>query len=172
MCSSDQQDVFDPKIWCPILFQCVHTYLSSGTNLKYMFQQTCLKWSCFLRWGGRSSWGRSPWEVRLGSPLREPTWYGIGRLRGQVSHMGISSFLCNVEHEWPLITSIRCARRPIYNCLNICQVIFVHLRRKSLIPILKNLLQPQYWSPPFSPEPRCAPKGILWRCYTVQAKCC
>ena len=89
-----------------------------------------------------------------------------------VRYQGASSFLCNVEHEWLLITSIRCARRPIYNCLNICQVIFVHLRRKSLIPILKKVLQPQYWSPPFSPEPRCAPKGILWRCNTVRAKCC
>ena len=89
----------------------------------------------------------------------------------EVRYQGASSFLWNVEHDWLLITSIRCARRPIYNCLDICQVIFVHLRRKSLIPILQKLLQPQYWSPPFSPEPKCAPsKGILWKRITVQAK--
>ena len=115
--------------------------------------------------GEEEALGRWGWEVLWENQLDAEL------AACEVKYQGASSFLCNVEHKWLLITSIRCARRPINNCLNICQVIFVHLRRNCLIPILKKVLQPQYWSPPFSPEPKCAPsKGIFVKTYYGSGK--
>ena len=129
-----QQEVSDSQIRSPVLLQCVHTDLPSGTHLVEAAQkfEVLIKltfgWKILVRknpFGGEAGKSFERTSLILNWPPGAVLYKSrcvFGPLNFGVCAMCI---ICKLDSFF--VTLVRSARGSVYHCLNVCQVVLIHL---------------------------------------------